>query len=161
MSLFSNNHNETFINLIYTQKGMETREIPVNTYETPRLSADTFDELGNVKVASLRENIKEIEMQIDERMAISQEFEHEGEKMKMEIKNFLLSNAPMGEDDSEFSRERAELRRKKIEINESQLNEKINCWRDIVQLKRDLREKQKELFEREHRMETMQKLLEG
>ena len=81
--------------------------------------------------------------------------------MKMNINNFLHQSAPQGDDDSEFARERAELRKKSIEINEMQLQEKVNCWRDIVTLKKDLRESQKELFERESRLETINSILEA
>ena len=80
--------------------------------------------------------------------------------MKANIHNFLLENAPKGEDDSEFTRERAELRKKQIEISELQLNEKINCWRDVALLKKELRENTKELSEKESRAEMIGKILE-
>jgi len=56
--------------------------------------------------------------------------------MKVHINNFLLENIPKGEDDSEFARERSELRKKQIDISELQLNEKIGCWRDIATVKK-------------------------
>ncbi len=138
---------------------MEISEIPGNTYQGGFSNEDSLNTLGKVKIDSLKENINEIEDQLSERQDISSEFEKEGEKMKRDINNFLSENSPKGEDDSEFARERAELRRKKIEISEMQLNEKVNCWKDVVLLKKDLREKQKELFERENRMETINQIL--
>lgn len=140
---------------------MEISEIPGNTYQGETSNDDSLNSLGKIKIEALKENIDEIEEQLSERTQISSEFKREGEKMKMSIKNFLLENSPKGEDDSEFTRERAELRRKQIEISEMQLNEKVNCWKDVVLLKNDLREKQKELFERENRMETLNNILEG
>jgi len=139
---------------------MEISEIPRNTYTIGVKSPSNIGELGQVKVDSLREAIREIQTEIAERMKISDMFDKEGEKMKRDIKNFLFENAPKGDDDSEFTRERAELRRKSVELNEMQLNEKVECWRDIVALKKDLREKQKELFERENRVAALNSILE-
>ncbi|MGK0232312.1 MAG: seryl-tRNA synthetase [Patescibacteria group bacterium] len=138
---------------------METSEIPRNNY--PQSSSDELENFGKDKINSLKENIKEIEEQLEQRKEIGTQFTKEGEKMKMSINNFLLENAPKGEDDSEFARERAELRRKSIEISEMQLHEKVECWRDVVLLKKDLREKQKELFERESRLDSINSIMEG
>ena len=70
-----------------------------------------------------------------------------------------LENAPKGEDDSEFTRERAELRKKQIDISELQLNEKVGCWRDIALLKRELREWGSELSEKTSRADTIRQIL--
>ena len=86
-----------------------------------------FDSVGKAKVSSLKDRLNEIEDMIKEREMLSRKFIKEGEKMKSSIHNFLLENAPKGEDDSEFTRERAELRKKQIEISELQLKEKIDC----------------------------------
>ena len=140
------------------KKCMEISEIPGNTYQGRNVGTDSIGDLGKVKVDALRESIAEIESQLAERKKISHEFEREGNKMKMNIKNFLLENNPVG-DDSDFARERAELRRKQIDLSEMQLNEMVNCWRDVVTLQKDLRDKQKELFERESRMSAINDIL--
>ena len=64
-----------------------------------------------------------------------------------------------GEDDSEFTRERAELRKKQIDISELQLNEKVGCWRDIALLKRELREWGSELSQKTSRADTIRRIL--
>jgi len=138
---------------------MEISEIPGNTYEGINSNMESIENLGKIKVDDLKESITEIETQLSERRKISLEFEREGNKMKMNIKNFLLENAPRGEDDSDFARERAELRRKQIDLSEMQLNEMVNCWKDVVLLQKDLRDKQKELFERESRMSAINDIL--
>lgn len=138
---------------------MEISEIPGNTYEGINSNMESIENLGKIKVDALKESITEIETQLSERRKISLEFEREGNKMKMNIKNFLLENAPRGEDDSDFARERAELRRKQIDLSEMQLNEMVNCWKDVVLLQKDLRDKQKELFERESRMSAINDIL--
>ena len=130
--------------------------------EKENLSVDTEDNLesiGKAKLTSIKETILEIEKLIKERDNLSQEFITEGEQMKRDIKNFLLENTVKGEDDSEFSRERSDLRKKQIEISELQLNERVGCWRDIALLKRELRDKTKELSEKVSRAEIFESIL--
>jgi len=127
-----------------------------NTWNT----SEGFDSVGKAKVDSLKERVTEIETMVGERELLSRRFIKEGEKMKTNINNFLLENAPKGEDDSEFTRERSELRKKQIDISELQLNEKVGCWRDIALLKKEMRESMKELNEKESRAEMLGKILE-
>ena len=96
---------------------------------------------------------------VEERKSLSRKFVKEGESMKGGINNFILENTPKGEDDSEFARERSELRKKLIEISEMQLKEKINCWSDIAELKKEMRETAKELSEKKNRTEMLGKIL--
>ncbi len=121
---------------------------------------NNFESVGNAKLDSLKEIVVEIEKLIKERCSLSENFVNEGEKMKRDIKNFLLENAPKGEDDSEFVRERTDLRKKQIEISELQLNEKVNCWRDIALLKKELRDQTKELNEKSSRAEMLKGILD-
>jgi hypothetical protein len=126
-----------------------------NTWNT----SGKINSVGKAKVDSLKDLVTEINEMIKKREILSKKFIKEGENMKANIHNFLLENAPKGEDDSEFTRERAELRKKQIEISELQLNEKIGCWRDIALLKKELRENTKELSEKESRAEMLSKIL--
>ena len=127
-----------------------------NTWNT----SEGFDSVGKAKVDSLKDRVTEIETMVGERNLLSRRFIKEGEKMKTNINNFLLENAPKGEDDSEFTRERAELRKKQMDISELQLNEKVGCWRDIALLKKEMRESVKELNEKESRADMLGKILE-
>jgi len=126
-----------------------------NTWNT----SEGFDSVGKAKVDSLKERVNEVETMVAERNILSRRFIKEGEKMKTNINNFLLENAPKGEDDSEFTRERAELRKKQMDISELQLNEKIGCWRDIALLKKEMRESMKELNEKESRADMLGRIL--
>lgn len=141
-------------------ENLDFGEIPTkypeeNTWNT----SENFDSMGKARIDSLKDSVKEIETMIEERNQLSQKFIKEGELIKNSINNFLLENAPKGENDSEFARERAELRKKQIEISELQLNEKIGCWRDISQLKRELREDKLQINEKENRAEMLDKIL--
>lgn len=122
-------------------------------------TSNKIDAVGKAKLDSLKSNIKELENMIKEREELSKNFIKEGEKMKDNIKTFLIENSPEGEGDSEFARERSELRKKQIEISELQLNEKVNCWRDIALLKKEFRENVKELNEKKNRSEILGKIL--
>ena len=120
-------------------------------------------DLGKEKTESLKQLIKEIKELIESRQGLSNEIFTEAEKIKTEINNFLLEN-----ESSKFSdidvrdeiREKGDLRHKKIEISELQLNEKINCWRDIAVLKKELRLYERELSERQARVDSLNKLME-
>ncbi|MBT3642498.1 hypothetical protein HN604_01660 [archaeon] len=139
---------------------MEYPEKPSEYPENPWEHKDVDSAFGTAKVDSLKELVEEIEDLIVERDDLSQDFIKEGEKMKGNINNFLLQHAPTNEDDSEFARERAELRKKQMDISELQLNERVGCWRDIALLKKELRDKEKELSEKTNRAEMIGKILE-
>ena len=61
--------------------------------------------------------------------------------------------------EKDFLVEKNALRNKKIEISELQLNEKINCWKDIALLKKELRENERELTEKESRLKEINELM--
>ena len=131
----------------------------MENHENKWNTSKNFDIVGKAKLDSLKERIGEIGEMIKERNTLSGNFIKEGETMKTNIKNFLMENAPEGEDDSEFTRERSELRKKQIEISELQLNEKVNCWRDIALLKKEMRETLRELNEKKGRADMLGKIL--
>ena len=114
-------------------------------------------QVGKEKLESLKEIIEELKFMIKQREELSIQINEETEKIKTEITNFLLSTTAT---DSDGFRERSGLRHKQIEISELQLNEKVNCWRDIAVLKKELRERQKELSEKQGRIGMLDKLLE-
>lgn len=131
--------------------------VPNSNWNT---SNSSFESLGSNKVNSLKETVEEIEELIEERKILSEKFMKEGEAMKTKINNFLMESKPQGEDDSDFAKERAELRKKQIDISETQLSEQVECWKDIALLKKELRDRVKELNERESRAEMLGKILE-
>ena len=124
---------------------------------------DFGEELGKEKTESLKKLIKEIKEQISSRQKLSDEIFAEAEKLKTEINNFLIENeaSTLSDADKRDSvREKGDLRHKKMEISELQLNEKISCWKDIAILKKELRLYEKELSEREARASNLSKLME-
>jgi hypothetical protein len=113
--------------------------------------------VGKDKLGALSKSVDEINLMINERLTLSQQIYREAEKAKMEITNFLLETKAV---DSEGFKERNGLRQKQIDLSELQLKEKMSCWQDIALLKRELREKEKELTEKKDRADMLDKILE-
>jgi|APSaa5957512622_1039677.scaffolds.fasta_scaffold24054_2 hypothetical protein len=129
------------------------------------LDSSNFDigDVGKGKLEALKNSTTEINTMIDERGALSKVIFREAEKMKTEINNFLLENEgnfSADLDPRDLVREKNDLRHKKIQVGELQLNEKISAWKDIALLKRELRETERELTEKQERVNTMNKILE-
>ncbi len=124
-------------------------------------SREISNDIGKEKTESLKKLVLEINALISERQVLSNEIFAEAEKIKTEINNFLFENEAVkpSEIERDSIREKGDLRHKKIEISELQLNEKISCWKDIALLKKELRLYEKELSERESRMDMLNKLM--
>jgi hypothetical protein len=136
-------------------------------FEKPEItrfsSENSFDGFGTEKVISLRNAIIEIKRLIEERKKLSKEILEDGDKIKLEIDNLILinentiRNTALGQ--SEALSEKNSLRNKKVEISEMQLKEKIDCWKDIALLKKELRGYEKELSEKENRIRELNEIL--
>ena len=153
---------------------MELRDITPESGLTfngkdPEKPMDSFaggeiSDIGKVKVESLKEAILDIKRLILGRKTLSQDIFNSAEKVKTEINNFLIENASLKTDDPmegrDVAKQKNDLRYKKIEISELQMNEKASSWKDIALLKRELREYQRELSEKESRMDMLKGILE-
>ena len=121
-----------------------------------------LEDIGKGKLDALKNSATEINTMIKERESLSKVIFKEAEKMKMEINNFLLENQgnfAADLDPRDLVREKNDLRHKKIQVGELQLNEKISAWKDVALLKRELREIDRELTEKQERVNTMNKIL--
>ena len=126
-----------------------------------KLQKSSSFEIGKEKINSLKQAIEEINFLIKERESLRDEILGEGEKIKTEINNFLLENQGNVEfqENRESIREKNDLRYKKIEISELQLKEKIECWKDVALLKKELRIYEKEVTEKQERIESFNRIL--
>ena len=93
---------------------------------------------------------------IKEREELSRSLSKDVEKVKLDISTFLLTTEAV---DADGFRERNGLRQKQIEMSELQLNERVGCWRDVSQLKRELREYARELKEKEAKSDLLDSLI--
>jgi len=123
-------------------------------------TSENFSGVGQAKLDSLKDSIKEIDELVDGRDNLSKEIFQEGERIKMEITNFLAENAVSDPNDPVEVQERSALRQKKVDIAELQLNEKVACWKDVAMLKREKRELERGVSEKEGRAEMLDKFLE-
>jgi len=125
--------------------------------EKPWNTSGDLEGLGKDKIDSLQQEISEIETLIEGRERLSQAVFNEGDKIKMEINNFLREISVPGLD---AARDKITLKQKQVEIAELQLKEKINCWQDVAKLKEELRGSKKELSQRQSRIDMLGKILE-
>lgn len=123
-------------------------------------TTESLSEIGKEKISALKESIKEINSLITNRQSLSKQFFEDGEKIKTEINNYILENdrIPLA-DQREILREKNDLRHKKVEIAESQLKERIDCWKDIANLKKERRIYERELQERLARLNMLNDFL--
>lgn len=142
---------------------LESMKIPEISHSSSGNSANSIISVGKDKIESLKNSIKEIKNLVQEREELSENFILEGEKIKLEIDNLLMDNENIPRDfkDKDYMIEKNALRNKKVEISELQLNEKINCWKDIAQLKQELRQYEKDLTEKEARLKEINDLMES
>lgn len=148
---------------------MEIKEISLQSMKKPAISGfysgNSLENFGQGKRDSLKKSISEIQTLVKEREKLSENFLREGEEIKLEISNFLIENektpnvSSFGQLGQNVLLEKNSLRNKKIEISELQLNEKINCWKDIALLKKEMRQYEKELYEKEARLSGINNIL--
>ena len=130
------------------------REIP----EIPEKSS--FTEVGKEKIEALQKSIVEIHDMVKGREKLSTQIISEGESLKSEIEGYLRENEKVQIGGADITKEKNDLRHKKIGVSELQLNEKISCWKDIGLLKKELREYERELTEKQERIKTLNKMME-
>ena len=112
---------------------------------------------GKEKLVALRQEVGEMNSMINSREELSGDIFKEAEKIKIDIGNFLQNKDV---DDEDSVRERNGLRQKQVEICELQLNERVSCWQDVAKIKQELRERERELSDREGRVEMLDSLLD-
>lgn len=122
-------------------------------------TAVAVEDIGKEKIEALKDSIDELNVMIADRRKLSNEIIDDGERVKMEITNFLEENKIKNPEDPVEAQERSALRRKKVDICELQMNEKINSWRDIALLKKEMRDNEKELSEKESRLNMLNDIL--
>ncbi len=123
-------------------------------------NGNSLGEFGESKIESLKKSIFEIYEMIKSREKLSRKIHEEGESLKSEIKGYLAENEKIQISSADPTREKNDLRHKKIEISELQISEKIGCWKDVALLKKELREYERELTEKEERINILNKILE-
>ncbi len=107
-----------------------------------------FRHFQDLKLDSLKEQIADIELMIQTRHMLHDELLRDMEKSKLGIANQLQDGTLTPED-------KTKLRVAIIEIDQKKAGEKLQAFHDISELKKDLREHQRELRDRTMRMEAL------
>ncbi|MFH1506432.1 MAG: hypothetical protein ABIE94_05600 [archaeon] len=111
--------------------------------------------LQDPKSGSLKQVIADIQELINLREDLHEEMFNDIEKIKT-----FLANASVGIDNESHPELAVELKKFRIDIDRSKIEEKLNKWRDIAALKKELRERVKEITEREQREAMISEILQ-
>src|SRR3989338_5478484 len=109
------------------------------------------------KVESIQEAISDIRDFMEKRELLHQELMANVEEMQTFINNNAMKINANRMLESELFKE---LTKKRIEIEEIRLAEKVNRWRDIAGLKREMREHMRELRDRQGKMSLIDRIME-
>lgn len=116
--------------------------------------SEVLETMQKDKVALTKEAVLDIQEQIQLREQLHEQILQEIEGIKMQLSNLILSTSDMEE------QEKARLRQKQIELDQFKVKEKIDKWKDLAILKKELRDRLKEFKETERRTQMMSDLLE-
>ncbi|MBI4149057.1 hypothetical protein HY491_01290, partial [Candidatus Woesearchaeota archaeon] len=111
------------------------------------------------KLASFQGTVEDINVLIQLREQLFLEIMNDLEKIKIEINTVLTETANRPRADVETIKERLELRKKMAEIDAMKAEEKLNRWRDIAALRKELRERVREFSEKEGSTTLLDKIL--
>lgn len=112
-----------------------------------------LSDLQDAKIMNIKEVITDIESLIQERKDLQSEVFGDVDKILMNMNNFLTSDAI-------DKVKEAELREKLLDIESFKLNEKVNAFRDIAALKKELRDRMHEYREQEQNVHMIDNLLQ-
>lgn len=118
-----------------------------------------FKNLQESKLGTIQGVIDDINELIKQREELTKALLRDLEQMKIEINSVLIQNQDHDRLNVELVRERLELKKKLADLEEAKVNEKVNCWRDIALLKKELRETIKEYKESKSNMDLIDQAL--
>ncbi len=123
-----------------------------------------FKDLKSESVDSVKEVVQDIEFFIKKRIEVNHDIMQHCDKLKLEIDNTAakfpdISNPQNAHVSSEIIKAISELRKKKIDVEELKIAEKLNFFRDVASLKRELREYVRELKEKESKSSLLDSLI--
>ena len=130
-------------------------------------SGEMLNVLKDEKIEALGQSIKDIQLLIQQRLLLNREILKDVEQIKLDINNHIASlgitsdSMGRGSGDSTIRRDILLLRQKQVEVDEAKVQEKLNCWRDVAELKKELRDQIKEYKEREARLHMLGSILKG
>ncbi len=116
-------------------------------------TTDILEGMNETRTVSLKEAIEEIQGQMDFRQKLHEEMMKNIEELKSTINNMIPSM------NTENANIIVEFQKKLVEAEEMKIQEKLDCFRDIAQLKKELREWIREFRDKEKRASMLGELL--
>ena len=116
--------------------------------------SDIFQRLGEDKQDSLRDSVEDINKLISERENLTKDIFKDIDKIKTDINNFILQLGDLSNKEDQLK-----LRQKQVEVELLKIQEKVNSFRDIAALKKELRERNMEITEKESRSDILDQIL--
>ncbi len=110
-----------------------------------------FSQMSNIQLNSIQEAMDEINEMIIDREKLKAEVTFDLEKVALKFTNFLAEKK-----DTLSPEQLTEIQRKIIDLEEDKAREKLNAWRDIAMLRKELREYKFTLKEKKDGMEMLQ-----
>jgi len=113
-----------------------------------------FKDLQDKKLGSIKELIEDIQDLIQERKKLKDEIFNDLENLTIKINNFLAEKQ-----DELKPEELVAIKKKLVEIEEAKAQEKLNAWRDISNLKKELREHIREFREKKDGINALESMI--
>jgi len=145
-------------------------KMPNEDYVLPDITKDIdatslFKNLSEDKVESVKEMVRDIEIMMINRKELNKEIIEHLDKVSLSLDNSILElrsamNNTNITNSGEVIKALSELKKEKVQLEELKSAEKLNFWRDVALLKRELREHIKELREKESKSGLIDSLLE-
>jgi acetate kinase len=114
-----------------------------------------FKDMQDKRLGSIKEVIDDITGLIEERKKLREEIFRDLDNMGLKINNFLNEKK-----DNLKPEEEVELRQKVVTIDEAKTQEKLNAWRDISDLKKELREHLKDFKDKKEGFKLLENMIE-
>ena len=144
-------------------------KMPNEDYVLPDITKDIdatslFKNLSEDKVESVKEMVRDIEIMMINRKELNKEIIEHLDKVSLSLDNSILElrsamNNTNITNSGEVIKALSELKKEKVQLEELKSAEKLNFWRDVAMLKRELREHIKELREKESKSDLIDTLL--
>lgn len=118
---------------------------------------DAWDDLLSGKAEIIRECIRQIEEEIEEREALYARTVESLDRQYLELKEALIQTAPYGSSTVTIgdSKRRSSIEKDISAIESERRREEVGAWKDISRLKAELRLLNRELLEEEQRERVM------
>ncbi|MBN2458520.1 hypothetical protein JXB31_05305 [Candidatus Woesearchaeota archaeon] len=116
---------------------------------------DLLKDIQGEKIGSIKRVMEEIDLMINERKQLSVQIVSEINTISTKVDSMLMEAAH----NPENHREMLSLKEKQILIEEAKVRERVECWRDIAGLKRELRERIKEFTDQESKINLLDNII--